>query len=340
MWRAVLAVPVVVCLLAQSLEARTVTLMWDPNPAPDIAGYLLSYGTTSRQYTGTIDVGNVTVYQFSEPDPSATYYLALRAYNTAGLISDYSNEVVTTPSPVLRVTGLSSNKPSPQPAGTTILFSATATGGTPPYQFKWWIENGGSSIVGQQWSTSSTFAWVPGAAGSTYTIRVWARNAGSTADAPDNSAAVLSIDAATTAGSGGSGGPGSGLSAEYFNNSSAIAGFTTAVLTRTDASINFDWGTNAPAGGVQADRFSVRWSGQVLAPTTGNYRFTTVADDGVRLWVNSQLVIDNWVDQGATRRSSPSIALTAGVKYDIKMEYYENGGLAIARLLWTPPGQP
>ena len=47
---------------------------------------------------------------------------------------------------------------------------------------------------------------------------------------------------------------------------------------------------------MQADNFSVRWSGQVLAPVTGTYTFTTTSDDGVRLYVNGQLLIDNWTD--------------------------------------------
>ncbi len=72
---------------------------------------------------------------------------------------------------------------------------------------------------------------------------------------------------------------------------------------------------------MTADNYSVRWTGQVQATLTGNFTFTTTADDGVRLWVNNQLVIDNWVDQGATSRTSAPIALVAGTKYDIRMEY-------------------
>jgi hypothetical protein len=198
MRRAALVLTIFVCLLPRSLEAGTVTLAWDPNTEPDIAGYLLSYGTASGSYTTTIDVGNVTSYLFSEPNPSVRYYLALRAYNTGGATSGYSNEVATTPNPPLTVTGISSNRLSPQPIGTSIIFSAIASGGTPPYQFKWWIDNGGSSTVGQQWSTSSTFTWTPTLAGSGYSIRVWARNAGSTADAADNPAAILSTSFAIT----------------------------------------------------------------------------------------------------------------------------------------------
>jgi len=84
----------------------------------------------------------------------------------------------------------------------------------------------------------------------------------------------------------------------------------------------------------------VRWTGQVQAPATGSYTFTTMADDGVRLWLNDALLVDNWIDQAVTTRTSAPVALVAGTLYTIRMEYYEHGGLAAARLLWSYPGQP
>jgi hypothetical protein len=109
--------------------------------------------------------------------------------------------------------------------------------------------------------------------------------------------------------------------------------------TRVDSTVNFDWASNAPATGVTADNFSVRWTGQVQAPVTGSYTFATTADDGVRLWVNGQLLIDNWIDQSPTTKTSVAVPLVAGTTYDIKMEYYEHGGGAVAKLLWAYPGQ-
>jgi len=182
------------CMTAAVAESAVVTLAWNPNPETDIAGYALSYGTTSGQLTTMIDVGNTTTYAFAIPDPTKVYYLALRAYNTRGLFSPFSNEVATTPIvPALTVTNVVANLPSPQPPGTTITFSATATGGTAPYQYKWWISNGTTSTLGRDWSTSNTFAWTPSAPGPTYTITVWARNASSTIDNFDNPSAKLSL---------------------------------------------------------------------------------------------------------------------------------------------------
>jgi hypothetical protein len=124
-----------------------------------------------------------------------------------------------------------------------------------------------------------------------------------------------------------------GLTGQYFNS----ANFTDPALTRVDATVNFNWGTGSPAANIGADTFSARWTGQVQATSTGTYRFYTSTDDGVRLWVNNQLLVDRWKNQSATEYSG-TIALTAGQKYSIKLEYYENTGHAVAKLSWLPPG--
>ena len=127
---------------------------------------------------------------------------------------------------------------------------------------------------------------------------------------------------------------GTGLFGEYFDNKN----LSSRKLSRTDTTVNFEWGSGSPDALIGADTFSVRWSGWVHAPITGGYTFYTTSDDGVRLWVDNQLLINNWTDHGATENSG-SITLTAGKKYDIKLEYYENGGAATIKLSWAPPGQ-
>jgi hypothetical protein len=134
-------------------------------------------------------------------------------------------------------------------------------------------------------------------------------------------------------------GNGTGLWGEYFNDPNNGTHFVTRVLRRVDSTVNFAWAAAAPATGVTVDNFSVRWTGQVQAPQSGDYIFSTTADDGVRLYVNGALVIDNWVDQSATTKSTTPITLVAGARYDIRMEYYEHGGDAVAKLLWSYPGQ-
>ncbi|MGQ0510090.1 MAG: DUF6701 domain-containing protein [Betaproteobacteria bacterium] len=129
-----------------------------------------------------------------------------------------------------------------------------------------------------------------------------------------------------------------GINGEYFSNMT-LAGSATG--TRVDGPVDFNWAGGAPGvTGIGADNFSVRWDGVLRAGVSGNFQFQTVADDGVRLWVNGQLMIDNWVDQAAHTETSGNIALAAGQAYAIRLEYYENGGQSEIRLRWRPPGDP
>lgn len=134
---------------------------------------------------------------------------------------------------------------------------------------------------------------------------------------------------------------GDGLSATYWNNASSTytsaLNFSGSSVTRVDPQVNFNWGTGSPAAGLGANTFSVRWTGQVEVPVSGTYRFYTRTDDGARLWVNGQLLVDAWQVQKATEFSG-LITLQAGQRYDIQMDYYDNTGNAVAQLLWSGPG--
>ncbi len=130
-------------------------------------------------------------------------------------------------------------------------------------------------------------------------------------------------------------GTGKGLQGEYFSNQAKTFNGT-ATLVRTDPTVNFDWGNGSPDPLISVDTFTVRWTGQVEAQFSETYTFTTTSDDGVRLYVNGQKIIDEWIDQGPTDWTG-TIALQAGKFYDIRMEYYENGGGAVAKLAWSSP---
>jgi len=123
---------------------------------------------------------------------------------------------------------------------------------------------------------------------------------------------------------------GTGLSATYFDN----IDFTGATVARVDPGIDFTWGSGSPAAGIASDTFSARWIGQIEAPYSGTFTFYTVSDDGVRLWVNGVRLVNHWSNHAAYEDRG-TVTLTAGQRYSIQMDYYENGGSAVARLLWS-----
>jgi hypothetical protein len=128
--------------------------------------------------------------------------------------------------------------------------------------------------------------------------------------------------------------PDMGLTGQYWDNRD----FTGTTVTRIDPTVNYDWTSFSPQG-IGPDTWSARWTGQVKPAKSETYTFYTTSDDGVRLWVNGSLIVDNWTDHAPTENRG-TITLTAGQLYDIRMEYYENGGGAVAKLWWSSASQP
>ena len=117
--------------------------------------------------------------------------------------------------------------------------------------------------------------------------------------------------------------------AEYFNNL-ALSGSPN--LTQYEAAINYDWGSGAPASGINSDSFSVRWT-RSASIAAGMAHFSLTIDDGARLWVNGHLLIDAWYDQGATTHTG-DIYLPGGA-VTIELQYYDRTDDAVAKLSWT-----
>ncbi len=138
----------------------------------------------------------------------------------------------------------------------------------------------------------------------------------------------------TETGSGG-GGSCAGVNATYYDqNGTQRAYFTGNTVSRIDSTIDFDWSNSSPDPGIGADDFTSRWDGDVEVPSSGSYIFRTRSDDGVRLWIDGNLVIDQWNDHGPTYHTSAPIVLQAGQRYTLRMEHYERGGQAVAQLAW------
>jgi len=125
-----------------------------------------------------------------------------------------------------------------------------------------------------------------------------------------------------------------GLQGEYFDNMELKG---EPQHTRIDPNIDFNWGEgigSEPAESVPADFFSVRWKGK-LGPVvqSGMYDFGLIADDGVRLWIDDQMVVDFWQDQGATLRTG-KVYLEKDHIYSVRIEYYDRQYRASCKLVW------
>ncbi|HMJ91366.1 MAG TPA: DUF1800 family protein, partial [Candidatus Acidoferrum sp.] len=138
-------------------------------------------------------------------------------------------------------------------------------------------------------------------------------------------------------------GVGSGLTGDYFTNASAtytnMINFhpTNLFFTTNNAAIDINWGP-ATTPNLSNGNYTVRWSGQVEPQYSELYFFETRADDGVKLWVNDQLIIDRWQIGNSTWTGS--IQLVAGVRYNIRLEYFNRGGPGRTRLSWYSASQP
>jgi LysM repeat protein len=116
------------------------------------------------------------------------------------------------------------------------------------------------------------------------------------------------------------------------------------IFTRRDATINFDWGTGSPDVSVPVDDFSARWT-RTIDFEGGLYKFWVTHDDGVMLWIDDQLIINQWYDQPAyliythgpmlPNMHYEEVSLAAGA-HRIRLEYYEHGKNAVAKLGWVP----
>ncbi|HEX7294712.1 MAG TPA: glycoside hydrolase family 3 C-terminal domain-containing protein, partial [Pyrinomonadaceae bacterium] len=124
-----------------------------------------------------------------------------------------------------------------------------------------------------------------------------------------------------------------GVKAEYFNNTE-LRGPPATV--RTDQRIDFNWGRYQPTPQLSENSFSVRWTGKLKPTESGIYTLGFTADDGARLYLDGQLIVDAW-EKNPTKTVTKEIALEAGRSYDLRMEYFQNNREAVAKLVWSYP---
>lgn len=126
-----------------------------------------------------------------------------------------------------------------------------------------------------------------------------------------------------------------GLRADFYAGTNPSGTPLRTVSYPDGRALDFAW-PGAPEQGVPADGWSARWSGTITAPSTGTYELATTSDDGSRLSVDGQLIVDNWGDHNTTTRRH-RLTLEAGVPHQFQVEYYDAGGKGDLRLGWSAP---
>ena len=124
-----------------------------------------------------------------------------------------------------------------------------------------------------------------------------------------------------------------GLKGEYFNNIN-LSG--EPVLTRVDKRIDFNWRSGSPAPQVKNECFSVRWTGKMKVKESGIYQIGTISDDGSRVYLDGEILVNNWRDHGPETRKQ-SVYLEKGKVYDLRIEFYERRGGAVMKFGWISP---
>ncbi|WP_372772874.1 glycoside hydrolase family 3 C-terminal domain-containing protein [Mangrovibacterium sp.] len=138
-----------------------------------------------------------------------------------------------------------------------------------------------------------------------------------------------------------------GLTGHYYNNTNLEG---EATLVKVNPEIKFKWNrgesptsTDVAQGILTADKaiadenFSIRWTGKLLAPMTGTYKLGVSADDGCRLWIDGEIIVDGWSNHNRKEVFLSDVTLEGGKTYDIKLEYFENFAVAEVNLIWETP---
>ncbi|GAB3704542.1 PA14 domain-containing protein [Spirosoma flavus] len=124
----------------------------------------------------------------------------------------------------------------------------------------------------------------------------------------------------------------SGLRGDYY----AGIDFEQKVMSRVDPQISFDWANTSPDPRIPRSEYSVRWTGRLLAPVSGEYRFYAHVNDGIRVWIGNQKVLESW-RLNSYKNYTGSITLEAGQYYDLRVDYFNDIEWGAIRLYWQRP---
>ncbi|MGK0619503.1 MAG: PA14 domain-containing protein [Meiothermus cerbereus] len=231
---------------------------------------------------------------------------------------------------------------TPKPPTAPTNFQAIAND-TPEVVLRWDAVTGASVYVLERKVGSAEFVLLPGVTtpqytdssveySTHYTYRLTARNNGGSS--PPVTLEVTTPEAPGFVVMDPLVSPDHGLDVEYFDNPD----LTGLYFRRIESGVNRTFSGQPPLPGMGADTFSIRWSGLITPPASDTYTFVVLADDGVRLWFNNQLLIDRWTDQDFTHHTA-QVSLTGGQAYPIRLEYYNRDPHGAVILRWSRPGR-
>lgn len=305
-------------LAATAVSPTQINLTWTDN-ADNETGFVIEKKSASDSIFTVVDTAGVNSTNYSSTGLTAntTYTYRVMTYNTSNN-SAYTNDASATTLP--------SAPAAPTNLVATILSQRTVTlswvdnaDNEEGYKIERSNAGGAFKIIDTLAANSTSYKQTNLTAATSYTYRIVCFNKGG----------ISSIEATGTTSAAGT-----GLLAAYYG----IKQFKIKSFTRIDANINFNWGKGSPDTSISHNFFAARWEGKIEAVNTETYTFKTVADDGIRLWINGQLLIDDFTHIGL-RTHSAQIALEADRKYTIKVEYFEIEGEAVAQLLWSSASQ-
>jgi len=303
--------------------------------ARNAGAFTLSRDSKDAAILTSLQPGTYTLH-ISSPDPEAAGVVLVEMYGADPVLAPPA--VDTTPAPGL-----------PQVIVYTDDAEASETGGTGRVVFYRSGPTTSALTVGVQWLGTATPGTDYTALPAQVTIPAGASQAAvdivpladALLEAPESviaslqTGATYAITALNQAGVLIADGPyagATGWTAEYFNNNNHTG---TPALVRTDAQIDFEWQAAAPATGINAENFSVRWTGVIVPPATKDYTFIVNCDDSMRMWIDGQLVVDRGYDW---RDSSVTLPLTGGVPHFVKVELREFWGWASCKVWWSANG--
>jgi Fibronectin type III domain len=169
------------------------TVNWLSTASGGVAPYQFQWGLYNAGTWTQWPWSSASTWSWTPSTAGSDYQIsvAVRSSGSTSTTGELSQSVpFAVTQPTVSAVGLVSSVPSPQVVGTTVAWSATASGGIPPYQYKWWVYDGTTWNAMTGWGTGATWSWTPTVANNNYTVRVWARSAGDVVDAGEASNSI------------------------------------------------------------------------------------------------------------------------------------------------------